>query len=700
MAERHRPECFAEAIAHPDAVAFLKAEVRARRGRSVLLHGPQGCGKTVLGEIYARALLCREGEGEPCGKCEDCLDARKPGSPWSRFDAADLESNEQRVIANAIDARGYARDDWRVVSIDDAHRLSERAFAVLHTCLEPPPLEVTFILMSSEPERIPERVRHALRPVHVPRPSVAARRRILASICACPDEGLSCETAALEELAHEAPGGLRGLIGELEVLATSGSVTRAAVRALRGTDGPAALHGYVAAVAKNQGLAAQMAALNGWDRDPDVKVRGVESFLADLFGVDILHLDQTGRASALTLAERAELVAALRVCGARLGLAARPFFRAILQAWRPAAVPETAAGLLVRVSDFDELINGQAGLTLRADQPASLKPRRAYGSGRPTRRAQALGAVEMGQRYLSRDQVGQIWEAGSFLMQMHGQTFDARICLRYSAFADAAPKDVAAFVTALTHEMGMVVADRVAKTHGGRAPGDPDSFHWIYVHRQDETEGRGTDLIATLPVAAGDIEGWLRSDFVASKLRCACSPAAITVDRWPVGDEAAKVRRHWRLVRDLCGSLMPTAPPKASRDAATPDMLIDALKIEERLRRPLGERFTQRQYGPSRTLAPGARETAAAELPVLSALETGAWPHLDDGWELRDHTFRLAHRQRRVVGLAKIKSDWPEDDALSAARRSEQEQLFDAEWRAEGLRNRPGIPIHDRESSY
>ena len=79
LSERHRPRRYDDVIGHNDIKSFLKMQASAAKaggvgGRSILLYGPHGCGKTSLAEIYGRALHCEFGDGEPClqSHCDDC----------------------------------------------------------------------------------------------------------------------------------------------------------------------------------------------------------------------------------------------------------------------------------------------------------------------------------------------------------------------------------------------------------------------------------------------------------------------------------------------------------------------------------------------------------------------------------------------------------------------------------------------------
>jgi len=58
LAEKYRPKKFGDIFGQPKADTWFRKQVISREGRSVLLSGPHGTGKTSLGLLYAKALFC------------------------------------------------------------------------------------------------------------------------------------------------------------------------------------------------------------------------------------------------------------------------------------------------------------------------------------------------------------------------------------------------------------------------------------------------------------------------------------------------------------------------------------------------------------------------------------------------------------------------------------------------------------------
>src|SRR6056300_2006150 len=80
---KYRPITYNDVLGQRSSIKTLKGLVSNEAGwrQSYLFAGPFGSGKTTLGRILARALLCESPqEGEPCDKCSSCEGLLKGGS--------------------------------------------------------------------------------------------------------------------------------------------------------------------------------------------------------------------------------------------------------------------------------------------------------------------------------------------------------------------------------------------------------------------------------------------------------------------------------------------------------------------------------------------------------------------------------------------------------------------------------------------
>jgi len=122
-----------------------------------LFSGPRGTGKTTVARIFAKSLNCINGPTvEPCNECEQCISIQQGTS----LDVVELDAASNRGIDEIRNLREQTRfvpmsGKYRVFIIDEAHMLTQEAFNALLKTLEEPPLNVIFILATTDPQKIP-----------------------------------------------------------------------------------------------------------------------------------------------------------------------------------------------------------------------------------------------------------------------------------------------------------------------------------------------------------------------------------------------------------------------------------------------------------------------------------------------------------------------------------------------------------------
>ncbi len=126
---------------------------------AMIFSGPEGVGKGLTAERFAKALLCR-GEGTvPCGECGPCMRIKSGVFP----DLITLGIQEGRTkilieqireIEEILVYRPFYGKS-RVVVIDPADMMSDGASAAILKTLEEPPKGTHFILITSRAFRLP-----------------------------------------------------------------------------------------------------------------------------------------------------------------------------------------------------------------------------------------------------------------------------------------------------------------------------------------------------------------------------------------------------------------------------------------------------------------------------------------------------------------------------------------------------------------
>lgn len=156
LALKYRPQIFGEVIGQEGTIQQLtSALVDGKLGHSFLFSGTRGTGKTTVARILAKALNCENRKGfEPCRECIPCKSIEAGANlAVTEVDAASNTGVDNvREIIEQI--RYSAAGLHRVVILDEAHMLSKNAFNALLKTLEEPPPGVTFILVTTEPNKL------------------------------------------------------------------------------------------------------------------------------------------------------------------------------------------------------------------------------------------------------------------------------------------------------------------------------------------------------------------------------------------------------------------------------------------------------------------------------------------------------------------------------------------------------------------
>ena len=156
---KHRPQTFAALRGQDHVTAALRNAVKDERvGHAYLFSGPRGTGKTTTARLLAKALNCLAlgTNGEPCGKCENCVAvAEGRFLDLIELDAASNNRVEEiRELLERVPLGLNQASKRKVYVFDEAHMLTGSASNALLKTLEEPPDHVVFVLATTEPEKV------------------------------------------------------------------------------------------------------------------------------------------------------------------------------------------------------------------------------------------------------------------------------------------------------------------------------------------------------------------------------------------------------------------------------------------------------------------------------------------------------------------------------------------------------------------
>ncbi len=224
LARKYRPRQFSELVGQSHvATTLLNAFKQGKLGQAYLLTGTRGVGKTSVARIFAKALRCEDPDaqtggkhpGVSCEKCQSCVEINNGSS----MDVLEIDGASNNGVENVREIREQvkflpSRGKTKVYIIDEVHMLSNAAFNALLKTLEEPPPHVTFLMATTESQKIPPTIlsrcqRFDFR--RVPLPLIVDHLARLAQL-----EGIKADQAAIRLIGRKADGSIRDALSALD----------------------------------------------------------------------------------------------------------------------------------------------------------------------------------------------------------------------------------------------------------------------------------------------------------------------------------------------------------------------------------------------------------------------------------------------------------------------------------------------------
>ena len=236
---KYRPLQFEDVIGQPGTVKVLRQFVQTGTGfhQSYLFCGGHGSGKTTLGRILARALLCENPkDGNPCDVCGSCRSIIERGSSECFVEVDAATNSGKDDIREVLELLQYDTFSGRrrIYLFDEAHRLSKDALDALLK-----PMEDTVqggedkllvcIFCTTEPERMRATIFSRCAPAFVIRtvPPEGIADRL---VWVCEQEKIAYERDALVIIAEAVECHIRDALKSVEGVSMLGKVDVANVK--------------------------------------------------------------------------------------------------------------------------------------------------------------------------------------------------------------------------------------------------------------------------------------------------------------------------------------------------------------------------------------------------------------------------------------------------------------------------------------
>jgi len=231
LARKLRPKNFEEIIGQDLSINTLKNSLFLKKLFPVyLFSGQRGCGKTSTARVFGAALNCKnlsnfqadaKAHIVPCLTCESCIAMLEGNHPdFVEMDAASHTGVDS--VRQIIESSTYIPliGAQKLYLIDEAHMLSRAAFNAFLKILEEPPHATTFILATTEIQKIPDTVRS--RCFQILFNPVEQNKLVDHLKNICEQEKIEIEPDALKLLTQENDGSVRDTINTLEQVRFSG----------------------------------------------------------------------------------------------------------------------------------------------------------------------------------------------------------------------------------------------------------------------------------------------------------------------------------------------------------------------------------------------------------------------------------------------------------------------------------------------
>ncbi|WP_030526587.1 DNA polymerase III subunit delta' [Phycicoccus jejuensis] len=164
-----------DVIGQEAAVAVLERAVRdpASMTHAWLFTGPPGSGRSVAARAFAAALLCPQGGCGECRECRTALDATHADVDVIATEGLSIKVEQARDLVQ-LAAHRPSVGRYRVIVVEDADRLTERAADALLKALEEPAPRTVWMLCAPSVEDVIITIRSRSRHVRLRTPSVEA----------------------------------------------------------------------------------------------------------------------------------------------------------------------------------------------------------------------------------------------------------------------------------------------------------------------------------------------------------------------------------------------------------------------------------------------------------------------------------------------------------------------------------------------
>ena len=211
----YRPQLFSQVYGQKYPCSILTASIKQQRILpGYLIYGSYGTGKTSLARIFAKAILCENSSsGNPCRTCTAC---KNSDSDITEVDGATY--NKLEDMTHILESAHYLpfSAKKKVFIIDEVHMLTMHSFNAFLKTLEEPPATAVFILVTTNPDKVPATIRSRCLVLETKPLTFSSSLEFVTNIAA--DHKIQADPIGLEMISAAGQGSMRSLLYLLEQL--------------------------------------------------------------------------------------------------------------------------------------------------------------------------------------------------------------------------------------------------------------------------------------------------------------------------------------------------------------------------------------------------------------------------------------------------------------------------------------------------
>ena len=231
--QKYRPTKFKDVLGQEHIIKTLEGALKEKNaGHAYLFVGSRGTGKTSVARILARELGAHDSDIHE-------IDA-----------ASNTGVDNMRALREEAAVMPF-ESERKVYIVDEVHMLSKGAFNAFLKLLEEPPSHVSFILATTELEKVPDTIQSRCQVFTFKKPTQKILAEMLARVAKA--EGYTLEAAASELISLLADGSYRDALSILQkILASSSDKKISAEEAAMVTGAPRSelVHRVIAGISK------------------------------------------------------------------------------------------------------------------------------------------------------------------------------------------------------------------------------------------------------------------------------------------------------------------------------------------------------------------------------------------------------------------------------------------------------------------